>query len=329
MKNLRAAVIGLGSMGANHIRVLREISGVDLVAGVDLKKDELQVAGDFHSFRELSESFYQSELDYCILATPTSTHKDIAIELIRRNINVLIEKPIAPSFSQAMEICEEAEKLKVIVGVGHIERYNSALREAKNRINQGQLGVVHQISTRRQGPYPLRITDIGVAHDLATHDVDLTSWIAGKEYMKLCAQAAFRSKSKNEDLIAVTGLLQGGIVVNHLVNWMSPIKERKVIITGEKGTLVADTLRSDLAFYENGVVDITRKELTHFSGISQGNVISYAFDKPEPLRVEHENFRDAILKKDSEIVTPRSAANTAKIIDAILESSKHGISVNL
>ena len=121
-------------------------------------------------------------------------------------------------------------------------------------------------------------------------------------------------------MISVSGLLEDSIVVSHLVNWLSPLKERKIIITGEKGTFVADTLRADLTFYENGKIEISQSELAHFRGVTQGDVHILAFEKPEPLVVEHQNFRDAVLGKKSNVVTLEEGATTVKIADAIIES---------
>jgi hypothetical protein len=100
------------------------------------------------------------------------------------------------------------------------------------------------------------------------------------------------------------------------------LKERKTIITGEKGTYVADTLRADLTFYENGKIDISQSEVARFRGVTQGDVHIFAFEKPEPLVVQHSNFRDAVLGKSHEIVSLDQGATTVRNADAILQSSK-------
>jgi predicted dehydrogenase len=219
-----------------------------------------------------------------------------------------------------VKIRDAAKSANVIGAVGHIERFNSALQEARKRVLAGELGTIYQVATRRQGPFPSRISDVGVVKDLATHDIDLTSWITGKKYLQVSANAAFRSGREHEDLISVSGILEDSIVVSHLVNWLSPLKERKIIITGEKGTFVADTLRADLTFYENGKIEISQSELAHFRGVTQGDVHILAFEKPEPLVVEHQNFRDAVLGKPSNIVSLEVGTTTVKIADAIIES---------
>jgi predicted dehydrogenase len=206
----------------------------------------------------------------------------------------------------------------LVVCVGHIERYNPALQELRRRLNNGELGDLFQIATRRQGPFPARIADVGVVLDLATHDVDLTSWVARRPYVSLAARTAHRSGRQFEDLVAAVGTLSGGIVVNHLVNWLSPLKERVTVVTGERGTLVADTIAADLTFYANGLAPVSWDTLASFRGVVQGDVTRYAIAKREPLMVELEAFRDAVLGQGSRIVTIEDATSTVEVAEALL-----------
>ena len=319
MSNLRVAIIGLGMMGTNHARVLSNLEGIELVAVADPQGDTQRVLPNFKVLKSVDEVI-KLGVDYCVISSPTAFHEEIALQLISNKIHFLVEKPIADTYVSAIKIRDAAKSAKVIGAVGHIERFNSALQEARKRVLAGELGTIYQVATRRQGPFPSRISDVGVVKDLATHDIDLTSWITGKKYLQVSANAAFRSGRKYEDLISVSGLLEDSIVVSHLVNWLSPLKERKIIITGEKGTFVADTLRADLTFYKNGKIEISQSELAHFRGVTQGDVHILAFEKPEPLVVEHQNFRDAVLGKPSNIVTLEEGTTTVKIADAIIES---------
>jgi predicted dehydrogenase len=319
MANLRAGIIGLGMMGANHARVLSNLDGVDLVAVADPQGDAKKVLPAFNVLNSV-EDVVKLGVDYCVVSAPTAFHEDIALQLIDRGVHILIEKPLANTYASALKIRDAAKAVKIIGAVGHIERFNSALQEARKRVLAGELGAIYQVATRRQGPFPSRISDVGVVKDLATHDIDLTSWLTGKKYVQVSANAAFRSGRKHEDLISISGLLEDSIVVNHLVNWLSPLKERKIIITGENGTFVADTLRADLTYYENGKIDISQADLAHFRGVTQGDVHILAFEKPEPLVVEHQNFRDAVLGKQSNIVSLEEGTTTVRIAEAIIES---------
>lgn len=328
MTNLRAGLVGLGIMGQNHARVLSSLNGVDLVAVADPQGDTRKVLPDHQILASIDEVISKG-VDYCVVAAPTAFHEEISLKLIDAGIHILIEKPIAHTVESAMRI-EGAAKSKGIIGaVGHIERFNAALQQARTRIQAGELGEIHQISTRRLGPFPSRIADVGVIMDLATHDIDLTEWISDASYASVSAQSAMRSGRAHEDLVAIVAQLSNGIVANHLVNWLSPLKERKTIITGEKGTFVIDTLTSDLTFYANGTVNVSQDQIAHFKGVSQGDIHIFAFDKPEPLRLEHENFRDAVLGKDASIVTLSEGAKTVSVAGAALESIKNQETIKL
>jgi predicted dehydrogenase len=319
MANLRAGIIGLGMMGVNHARVLSNLDGVDLVAVADSKGDAKKILPNFNVLKSVDDVITLG-VDYCVVSAPTAFHEEIALQLIGSGIHFLVEKPVANTYASALKIRDAAKLAKVIGAVGHIERFNSALQEARKRVLAGELGTIFQVATRRQGPFPSRISDVGVVKDLATHDIDLTAWLTGKKYVQVSANAAFRSGRKHEDLISISGLLEDSIVVNHLVNWLSPLKERKIIITGEKGTFVVDTLRADLTYYENGKFDISHADLAQFRGVTQGDVHILAFEKPEPLVVEHQNFRDAVLGKQSNVVSLEEGTTTVQIAEAIIES---------
>ena len=193
----------------------------------------------------------------------------------------------------------------------------------------GELGQVYQVLTRRQGPFPARISDVGVVKDLATHDIDLTAWVAGAPYESVSAQVAYRSGRENEDMVVATGRLANGVIVSHTVNWLTPFKERVTIVTGEKGAFVADTLTGDLTFYANGTVESTWDQIANFRGVSEGDVIRYAIPKREPLALEQEHFRDAVRGDASGIVTMAEGVATLDVIDAVLTSAAENRTVTL
>lgn len=326
MTKLRAALIGYGAMGKNHARILNSLDDVDFVAVLD---PGISVSNSNLPFVSSLEDLIRLKPDYCVIATPTITHEEIAIRLAENGINIFIEKPIAISSDTATRIIAAVDKNRLVGAVGHIERFNASLVEAKRRIQLGQLGDVYQISTRRLGPFPARITDVGVTIDLATHDIDLTKWISDSTYESICAHSAIRSGRNNEDLISVVGKLRNGIITSHNVNWLSPLKERKTIITGEKGTFVADTLRSDLTFYENGSIVNTQREIAHFKGVTQGETTIFAFERPEALLIEHLEFVKAVNGLESNIVTLAEALETVRVAEAITRSAKEGSVVRL
>ncbi len=328
MANLKAGLIGIGMMGRHHARVLSSLDGVDLVGIMDPGGDKWGVAGGRPVFDTVDE-LLELELDYCMVATPTALHLETALKLAAAGVHAIIEKPLAVDVASSLQIVDAFSKAGLVGAVGHIERYNPALQQARQRIAEGQLGRVIQVATRRQGPFPARIADVGVVKDLATHDIDLTAWVVQSAYKQVAANSSNMSGREYEDLISMTCKLDNGVVTNHLVNWLSPLKERVTVITGETGALVADTLTADLTFYANGTVENTWHDLAQFKGVSEGTVVRYAFNKPEPLMREHENFRDAVLGKDADIVTLEQGLNTVRVAEAAIESANTGCTIAL
>ena len=321
MTNLRVGLIGLGMMGRHHARVIREIDGVDLVAVADATGDPHNVAGGLEVLGGV-EDLIKAGIDAAVVAVPTGMHEEVGLALAEAGIHALIEKPIAHSIEAGERLVKAFETAGVIGAVGHIERYNPALQSLRERMADGDLGEVYQIATRRQGPFPARIADVGVVKDLATHDIDLTAWLAQSEYTAVSAQVALRSGRPHEDMVAATGKLANGTITNHLVNWLSPMKERVTVVTGEKGAYVADTLTADLTFYANGVVNSEWDAVANFRGVAEGDVTRFAIPKREPLRTEHERFRDAVLGKSSEIVTMQEGFATLRTAEELLATSK-------
>jgi len=307
-------------MGRNHARVVTETEGVILAGVADPLGDSTGAARGAPVYQEPAE-LIAAGIDMAIVATPTGDHLKVGLALAAAGVHALVEKPLADTVAGAIELRDAFDEAGVIGCVGHIERYNPALQQLKRRLEDGQAGEIFQIATRRIGPFPARIKDVGVVKDLATHDLDLTAWIAGSPYASVSAHTASKTGREHEDLVAVTGLLEDGTVTNHLVNWLSPTKERMVMVTGTHGAFVADTLSGDLTWFANADVPTEWSALSVLRGVAEGDMIRYAYPKPEPLRVEHEAFRDAVIGTRSDIVTMREGVRVVDVAEQVLRSA--------
>lgn len=315
MSTLRAGLVGMGQMGKNHQRVLSNLPEVELVAIVDPR-----LSGSDEGIPVFSnvDELIQHGIDYAVVATPTLQHEEISIFLARNGIPTLIEKPLALNARQAHNISTCFKKNGVAAAVGHIERFNAAYQQARLRIKDGVIGGVLQIATRRQSHLPSRVTDVGVVMDLATHDIDITTWLCRQRYESISAYTVALSEHGREDLLVASARLSGGTVASHIVNWLSPFKERQAVITGEKGTLVIDSLTSDLTLFSHSEFPLEWDYLANLRGSSDGDVTRFSFAKPEPLRMEHEAFRDFVLGRGASVVTLDDAVDTMVVAEQIL-----------
>jgi UDP-N-acetylglucosamine 3-dehydrogenase len=321
---LRAGLIGLGMMGRHHARNLSALEGVDLVAVADPQGDPHGAAPGYDVLPD-ARSLIEAGIDYAVIAVPTQFHRDVALAFAEAGVHCLVEKPLAFDIDEAEEISAAYEAAQLVGAVGYIERYNPALQEMRRRLADGQLGEIFQISTRRQGGFPARISDVGVVKDLATHDLDLTAWVADSDFAEVGAFSTRRSGRVDEDMVTVSGRLRNGTVTSHLVNWLSPFKERVTVVTGENGALVADTVNADLTFYANGENATNLWEsMASFRGVSEGDMVRYSLRRTEPLRTEHEAFRDAVNGDASNIVTMREGLQTVRAVEAVLRSAQEG-----
>lgn len=328
MNALRAGVIGLGMMGRNHVRVLRSLPGVELVGVADPDGDRHGAADGCSIHADVDQLIAQG-IDMCVVSVPTATHLEVGLRLADAGVHALIEKPLAENLLAATKLVEAFECAELIGGVGHIERFNPALQLLRKRLEAGELGGIYQIATRRQGPFPNRIQDVGVVKDLATHDIDLTRWVAQSRYVDVAARTAHKSGRMHEDLVAATGILADGTITNHLVNWLSPFKERLIVVTGERGAFTANTLTADLEFHANGQLMNEWQSLSAFRGVSEGDMVRYAIAKQEPLVLEHTAFRDAVLGRSVNIVAMREGLAVVAVAEALIESARLGRTVTV
>jgi UDP-N-acetylglucosamine 3-dehydrogenase len=315
-------------MGRHHARVLRQLDEVELVGVADPQGDRFCCAhgvpcvGDLDALLELG-------LDLCVVAVPTVDHEAAGVRLAGEGVHTLVEKPLAENVAAARRLVEAFDQAGVIGCVGHIERYNPALRSLQARLEAGELGAIFQIATRRQGPFPNRVRDVGVVKDLATHDIDLTAWAAGSPFVSISARTAYRTGSQHEDLVAVTGLLADGTITNHLANWLTPMKERIVTVSGERGCLVADSLTADLTIHMNGATPTVWEANSADCDLSEDDMILYDKPKVDPLWAQLTAFRDAVLYGTGDVVSMASGLAALKVAEACIDSAHKGITVDL
>jgi len=317
---LRAAVIGLGMMGANHARVLNQLPSVDLVAVADLDPAAVLRATSgrtAHGYASAVDLLAAERPDIVVVAVPTSLHLPTTLLALDAGAHVLVEKPIAAERDEAEQMIAAAEAAGRMLTVGHIERFNPAIRELNRRLDAGEIGRVFQIRASRMGPFPARVRDVGVVVDLAPHDLDVMRLLLHSEPIRVHAETEQRIHTDHEDLF--TGLIKfaSGAVGLLEINWLTPTKVRKLSVTGERGMYVADYLTQDLVFHAN----------PESGSVAEGEIIWRHIKRQEPLVVELSEFAAAIRDGGPPPVDPRDALAALLLARAMVDAAERGVMI--
>jgi predicted dehydrogenase len=327
---IRVALLGAGAMGRNHARVLQTMEGIRLVAVADADPDAARAAAGALGVRHAADAIDlldTESLHAVVIATPTTTHTALALSALDRGLAVLVEKPLAPTVDEALAILDKAHETGAPVAVGHVERHNPAVLELGRRLRGGWLSTVYAIASRRAGPFPARIRDVGVTVDLATHDVDILSWIAGERPTRVYAETAQRLHATHEDLLYGTLHFPSGVTGMIDVNWLTPAKRRQLTVVGEEGMFELDYLTQRLTFTRS---DTSRPRLIHgYASTFEGDVAVIEVDAVEPLAAELRDFIDAVRVGRRPTVSVEDGVWAVAIANALLEASRSGAPVAL
>jgi predicted dehydrogenase len=329
---LKAAVIGVGSIGRNHARVYRESQNAELVAVVDGVASTVQQIAHQHNvpgYTDIDEMLDKEKPDIASVSVPTESHLAVARQLIERGIHVLVEKPIASTLAEARELIYLAEEKGVVLAVGHIERYNPAVSELAKRLEDGALGKIFQLHARRIGPFPARIRDVGVLLDLATHDLDVMTSIVRQPVIRVMAETVSGINTDREDM--VNGFLRfaDGVLGVIDINWMTPTKIRELSVIGARGMFRVNYLSQELYFYENDVAPSSWDSLSVLRGVGEGNVTGFKINRVEPLKAEIEDFIAAVNSNGRPKVNGRDGLRALYIALAMVNSGQTGRPVML
>lgn len=322
---LKAAVIGVGSMGRNHARVYRELEGVELVGVADQNAPTAAKVGS--TFAAPHYTDYQQMVEDCkpdlvTLAVPTVLHYEVACDLIERGIHIMVEKPITSTLEEGEKLVELARRHGVTLAVGHIERFNPAIMELRRRLREGMAGRIYKIHAQRLSPYPARIRDAGVVIDLASHDIDLLRYLIDEPITRLYGETLKSINSDREDMFNGLVRFKGGAVGVLDVNWITPTKIRALTVTGARGMFRCDLLSQELFFYENETAPSQWDVLSTLRGVSEGNVLGIRINRHEPLAAELGDFVGAVRDNRAPTVTGEEGLESLRIALEFVRSGK-------
>jgi UDP-N-acetylglucosamine 3-dehydrogenase len=295
---LCGVIAGIGTMGSHHLRVLRALAGVDVPVVVEPDPARRATVQATHpgvaAYATLAEALAWHDLDFAALAAPIEALPALAHEALAAGLHVLVEKPTAPDEGAAAAMFDDAEARGLLLGVGHVERFNPAVIALRHKVEAGLVGRIVQMHARRLSPFPNREGRRGVALDLATHDIDVMRYLTGAEVERVFAETSRPLGSLGEDLLCAALRFDDDAMGVLEVNWMTPTKVRQLDVIGERGMCVVDYLTQDLCYYEHPTKPTEWEPFAGITGGGEGDMVRYALERREPLRVQWEAFLAAV-----------------------------------
>jgi UDP-N-acetylglucosamine 3-dehydrogenase len=262
-----------------------------------------------------------------VIAAPTTSHAALAHAAIERGLPLLVEKPLAATVEEGVELVADARARGVPLQVGHVERFNPAVLELGRLLAKGWAGALYSITSRRAGPFPSRIRDVGVTIDLATHDADILSWVAGERPTRVYAETAQRLHATNEDLLFGLMHFPSGATGMLDVNWLTPAKRRQLSVVGELGMFELDYLTQRLTFTSADVGSPTI--IDGYATTFEGNVVVIEVANREPLAAELDAFLAVARSGGRPVVDGEDGLWALAIASALLEAATEGRPVEL
>jgi predicted dehydrogenase len=299
-QDIRIGVVGVGSIGKNHARICAELASARFSAIYDNNEIAAASVGqEYNVETAASLEEFTALVDLATIATPTVTHYEIGRTLLAAGKSVLIEKPIADRPEQAEELVRLAREQRVVLQVGHVERFNPVLSALEERLTRPRFIEAHRLS-----PYPFRSMEIGVVLDLMIHDLEIILHLVRSEVANIDA-VGIPVLSKGEDIANARIRFANGCVANVTASRISPEKMRKIRVFQQDAYLSLDYQNQSGEMYrlENGAINRTAVEI----------------EKGEPLRRELESFVECSRLGGSPVVTGSQAGAALELAIRITE----------
>ncbi|HSB82883.1 MAG TPA: Gfo/Idh/MocA family oxidoreductase, partial [Nitrosarchaeum sp.] len=261
-------------------------------------------------YNKLDDLIKYEEFDGAFVVTPTSTHTEIATKLLEAKKHVFVEKPMTYKSEDGQRILELAEKNKVILTCGYIERFNPAVDIVKKFVKGKKFGELVMLEFHRENRMPLHIKDVGIIYDTSVHDIDTANWLFDDTPQVVFARSG-RINHEHEDFASIMLGYKNDKVAIISSNWITPKRVRTFTAVCTDAIITSDFISQEVKVEKKEETEIPRNE------------------KQEPLLLEIQSFLGAIEGKNELIVKPQQAVNVTKIAEAALLSSQNGIPIYL
>lgn len=290
---IRAAVIGGGNMGKNHLRNYFILPETELVGLADINPDTKALADEYKAefFTDYRKMLDKLKPEVVSVVVPTPLHAEVASEVIKRGIHCLLEKPIASTVKEADFLINLAKKHKVVLTVGHIEHYNPLVVTLKRLLDNNKIGDITSVVCKRVGGFPTVEPKTDVIIDLAVHDIGIISFLLGKQPKNIYSHGSRTYHSKAIDSAEI--LMDYGDASGFIqANWLTPVKIRTIAITGSNGYIEGNYITQELEMYEHNTEKYKKNEgfsdFVKKMGEPKKEIIKVDFK--EPLAIELSAF---------------------------------------
>src|SRR3970282_1751720 len=308
---MKIVQIGTGGWGKNHTRILSQLGVLCAVCDADAQRSkEYGEKYSVNHYSSLDDLIKSEKFDGAFVVTPTSTHTEIATKLLDAKKHVFVEKPMTYKSEDGQKIAELAEKNKVILTCGYIERFNPAVDIVKKFVKEKKFGELVMLEFHRENRMPLHIKDVGIIYDTSVHDIDTAMWLFDDTPQVVFARAG-SIKHKYEDFATIMLGFKDNKVAIISSNWITPTRVRNFNAVCTEGIISADFISQGIRIETDKDTEIPRNE------------------KQEPLLLEIQNFLGAIEGKNELRVKQEQAVNVTKIAEASLLSSQKGTPIYL
>ena len=325
---LNVGVIGIGLMGQNHARVYSEIANLVGIADPDEEiLGEVSKRFNVKGYKHFKDILELKDLDAVSVSSPTSTHFEVTKAAIEAGKHVLVEKPMGGELERAKELVVKAKKKGVVLAVGYIERHNPVVGITKKLIEKKEFGEVISVSSRRVSSFPSRIKDVGVILDLGIHDIDVIRYLLGSKVRSVYTLAGGTGKKEFEDHANILLEFDNGVFAFIEVNWLTPMKVRKVSLTCSQNFVEMDYINQNLQISSSTIKKLDAGNLYRIPQEYEERKIEV--EKREPLKNELSDFLDAIEKGKEPLVSGEEGLRILEIAHAAMQSAQKGEKISI
>lgn len=314
MKRLGVAVVGVGFWGRNHARVYSELPNTELRAVCDVEPEVARSVSErfgVEGYTDSLEMLKREDVEAVSLCTWSTALASEAVRALKAGKHVLVEKPMASSPRQAMEVIDLARRSGRRLTVGFIERFNPGLRRVKEAVEGGKIGAVVSATARRVSRWPERIGDVGVVKDTAIHDIDVVRFLFAEDPVAVYAQVGSLGHTRFEDYAQIMLTFKEGGTAFIEANWLTPYKIRSLSVTGSEATIYLDYLTQEIT------VETT------------GQSVKPRYGVEEPLKLELQHFAECVLNDREPLVTGNDGLKALQVAEAALQSAARHRAVQL